>query len=61
MFVVPDPSPVTLILETEAQEYVTPVIPFDTSWSLRVIVIATSEHVVSVPAIATGSGFTVMT
>ena len=60
MFAVPNPSPVTLLLETEVQEYVTPVIPFDTSWSLSVIVIATSEHVVAVPGIPTGSGFTVM-
>ena len=59
MLPVPNPSPATFALTSATHEYVTPVKPFDISLLSITIERATSEHVVAVPAIPTGSGFTV--
>ena len=60
MLPVPDPSPVTFTFMFAAHEYVTydPEKTFETSLPSIVIERARSEHVVAVPAIPTGSGFT---
>ena len=59
MLPVPDPSPATFALAFAAHAYDTLVKPFDTSPLSNVIDRASSEHAVAVPAIPTGSGFTV--